>query len=181
MLHIGRPQCYGFGSMITTFEHTLQQSTNFTFLTRKNEAHGKKSMMGAIQRMLRTCPQESGECMIGAPSTARAPLSKRTTFVSPYVVSPTFEHYIEELDEWEASWLQHIELFTDPFSVELALSKGLRGVSDGSVWVKRLGAFGWAISDAHGIRLVEVMGPAPGAANAGDAMFLATITRIHRT
>ena len=93
----------------------------------------------------------------------RAPLTARATFFSPRVISPTFDHYIGELDELEASLLQHIELLTDPFSVGLALSNGLRGVSDGSVWVKRLGAFGWALSDAQGVRLVEGMGPAPGA------------------
>ena len=94
----------------------------------------------------------------------RPPLIQRAKACPPYTASlPTFDHYIETLDDWEVNLLQHFELFADPFSVGLSLSQGIRAVSDGSVWIKRLGAFGWALSDMNGVRLAEGMGPAPGA------------------
>ena len=83
---------------------------------------------------------------------------KSTEFFPYSSCSPTFEQYLAELDEWEASLLQHVELFVDPFSMESSISYGLKAVSDGSVWIKRMGAFGWAISDAHGERLHQKVG-----------------------
>ena len=61
-----------------------------------------------------------------------------------------------------------MELPTDPFSVSLALSHGgIRGISDGSVWMKKLGAlFGWTVSNDLGDRALEcTMGPAAPGAN----------------
>ena len=75
----------------------------------------------------------------------------------------TFEQYIDGLDPWEIELLTHQDLPTDPFSVSDALSHGVRGVSDGSVWTKSLGAFGWTMSTDTGQRAAEGMGPAPGA------------------
>ena len=64
---------------------------------------------------------------------------------------------------WEVQLLEAIEMFLDPFAVSVALENGIRGVSDGSVWIKKLGAYGWALSSDTGERLAEGMGPAPGA------------------
>ena len=75
----------------------------------------------------------------------------------------TFEEYVQSLEPWECELLSHMELPTDPFSVTVALSDGFSGVSDGSVWLKTRGAFGWAISTQLGERAAEGMGPAPGA------------------
>ena len=75
----------------------------------------------------------------------------------------TFDQYIFQLEPWESQLLASVELPTDPFSVSLALSYGIRGVSDGSVWIKKLGSFGWTISNDVGQRAAEGMGPAPGA------------------
>ena len=78
----------------------------------------------------------------------------------------TFDQFIRaHCEPWETQLLENIELFLDPFSVSIALERGIRGVSDGSVWIKRLGAFGWALSSDTGVRLAEGMGPAPGASS----------------
>ena len=42
----------------------------------------------------------------------------------------TFDQYIEGLAEWEVELLTHIERFYDPYAVRLALSFGIRGVSE---------------------------------------------------
>jgi hypothetical protein len=76
----------------------------------------------------------------------------------------TFEQYVADLEPWEYDLLSRTALPTDPFSVGLALSHGVRGVSDGSVWLKQMGAFGWTMSTDLGERSAEGMGPAPGAA-----------------
>ncbi|KAI2503536.1 hypothetical protein MHU86_10918 [Fragilaria crotonensis] len=79
------------------------------------------------------------------------------------VHAATFEQYVEDLEPWEYDLLSRTNLPTDPFSVGLALSQGVRGVSDGSVWLKQMGAFGWTLSTDLGERSAEGMGPAPGA------------------
>ena len=91
--------------------------------------------------------------------------------VASSVVSPrpstvraaTFLDYIQQQSPWEQELLEHIDLSDDPFSVGWALSSGIRGVSDGSVWLKTWGAFGWILSDDQGSKKAEGMGPAPGA------------------
>ena len=79
-------------------------------------------------------------------------------------VFTTFDQFITaSCEPWETQLLQHIEMFQDPFAVSVALENGIQGVSDGSVWIKQLGAYGWALSSHTGDRLAEGMGPAPGA------------------
>ena len=46
---------------------------------------------------------------------------------------------------WESELLQMVEVSDDIFGVGLALSHGLRAVSDGSVWEEVNGAFDWAL------------------------------------
>ena len=85
------------------------------------------------------------------------------TLVKPPFPS-TFDQYIFQLAPWESQLLtSSIDLQTDPFSVSLALSYGIRGVSDSSVWIKKLGAYGWTMNNDVGQRAAEGMGPAPGA------------------
>ena len=62
------------------------------------------------------------------------------------VQAATFREYIEQQQPWEIEILTHIYTSVDPFSAALALSFGIRGVSDGSVWLKEMGAFGWMLS-----------------------------------
>lgn len=84
-------------------------------------------------------------------------------FIHRTIFPATFDEYVSSLAPWETELLMHIEFSEDPFSVSDALSHGVRGVSDGSVWLKQTGAYGWAISTDIGERAVEGMGPAPGA------------------
>ncbi|KAI2502879.1 hypothetical protein MHU86_11548 [Fragilaria crotonensis] len=92
-------------------------------------------------------------------------VTARSTVMAPprMVQIATFEQYIADLDSWEYDLLSRTTLSTDPFSIGLALSYGVRGVSDGSVWLKQMGAFGWTLSTDMGERTAEGMGPAPGA------------------
>jgi hypothetical protein len=73
----------------------------------------------------------------------------------------TFCQYILSLPDWETELLQHTLLFSDPFTVCLALEhEGFRAVSDGSEWFRRQGSFGWTMSDDLGERVATGMGPA---------------------
>lgn len=89
--------------------------------------------------------------------TSRIATTSRTVFPS------TFDQYIRNLEPWETELLTHIDLPEDPFTISDALSHGVRGVSDGSVWLKQMGAYGWILSTDMGERAAEGMGPAPGA------------------
>ena len=91
-----------------------------------------------------------------AHSTVLAPISRP-------VFPATFDQYVSNLAPWEAELLLHMALSTDAFTVSDALSHGVRGVSDGSVWLKQMGAYGWIVSTDLGERAVTGMGPAPGA------------------
>ncbi len=75
----------------------------------------------------------------------------------------TFRDHISALDGWEVELLQHIEFSTDPRSAALALTYGIRAVSDGSAKFQTRGAFGWSISTDKGERIATGMGPARGA------------------
>ena len=59
--------------------------------------------------------------------------------------------------------MQYVELYTDPFAICVALENGFRAVSDGSVWFKSQGSFGWVISTTIGERAASGMGPVRGA------------------
>ena len=75
----------------------------------------------------------------------------------------TFQEFINQLPEWERELLQYLELASDAYTVGVAISHGLRAVSDGSVWDNNQGAFGWTISTDQGERMARCMGPARGA------------------
>ena len=82
--------------------------------------------------------------------------------VKTHVIS-TFTEFIADLEPWESDLLQHTELFLDPYSISVALSHGVRVVSDGSEKYGTHGAFGWMLSDDRGERMATGMGPARGA------------------
>ncbi|KAI2493087.1 hypothetical protein MHU86_21471 [Fragilaria crotonensis] len=97
-----------------------------------------------------------------SPTTWR--VSRASSLFIPKVVHPaTFDHYVQTLAPWEAELLSHMDCSTDAFTISEALTHGLRGVSDGSVWLKQMGAYGWILSTDVGERAAEGMGPAPGA------------------
>jgi hypothetical protein len=75
----------------------------------------------------------------------------------------TFQEMINQLPEWERELLQFLELASDAYSVGVAISHGIRVVSDGSVWDNNQGAFGWTLSTDQGERMARCMGPARGA------------------
>lgn len=75
----------------------------------------------------------------------------------------TFTQYIQQQAPWEIELLTHIMMEDDAFTVAWKLSFGIRGVSNGFVWIKVLGAFGWALTNDQGNHVAEGMGPAPGA------------------
>ena len=78
-------------------------------------------------------------------------------------MASTFLEFIQRLPEWERELLQFLELASDAHSVGVAISHGLRVVSDGSVWDNNQGAFGWTLSTDQGDRMARCMGPARGA------------------
>lgn len=97
-----------------------------------------------------------------SPTTWR--VSRASSIFIPKVVHPaTFDQYVQTLAPWEAELLSHMDCSTDAFTISEALTHGLRGVSDGSVWLKQMGAYGWILSTDVGERAAEGMGPAPGA------------------
>ena len=75
----------------------------------------------------------------------------------------TFAQFVSRLPAWEAELLEDIELAEDPFTVSDALSHSIRAVSNGSVWTKNQGAYGWIISTDRGDRVARGKGPARGA------------------
>ena len=80
----------------------------------------------------------------------------------PTHTAGSFVEYINSLPEWERELLQYLELASDAFTVGLAISYGIRAVSDGSVWNDNQGAFGWTMSNDQGDRMARCMGPARG-------------------
>ena len=80
----------------------------------------------------------------------------------PARTAGTFFEFINSLPEWERELLQFLELASDAFTVGLAISYGIRAVSDGSVWNDNQGAFGWTMSTDQGERIARCMGPARG-------------------
>ena len=83
--------------------------------------------------------------------------------VNPPPCAGTFAQFIASLPNWEMELLQHVELEADPFSVAVALERGVRGVSDGSEWHQIQGSFGWTMSTDIGERCAYGMGPARSA------------------
>ena len=80
----------------------------------------------------------------------------------PQSCAGTFKEFILELAPWESELLRMTDVSEDIFSTGLAISHGLRAVSDGSVWEETNGAFGWALSTDQGERVAKGMGPARG-------------------
>ena len=111
-----------------------------------------------------------------------------TQVAQSYIISPpraastaTFEDFVASLDPWESDLLQNTELFSDPYSVALCVSHGVRVVSDGSERFGTHGAFGWAMSDDRGERVATGMGPARGAlasVNRSEAFGMLAVTRF---
>ena len=58
-------------------------------------------------------------------------------------LAATFQGYISHLEPWEVELMSFMDLKVDPFAMGTTLLQGLKGVSDGSVWLKTRGAFGW--------------------------------------
>jgi hypothetical protein len=100
--------------------------------------------------------------------------------VKTHIIS-TFAEFIADLEPWESDLLQHTELFLDPYSISVALSQGVRVVSDGSEKHGTHGAFGWMLSDDRGERMATGMGPARGAtasAFRAEAFGMLAVTRF---
>ena len=98
------------------------------------------------------------------PGMWRITTASRMKLPSHAQLSPTFDHYVESLQPWEAELLRHVDLPTDPYTATFKLihGGGIRVVSDGSVWHENQGAYGWALSTASGERIASGMGPASG-------------------
>jgi hypothetical protein len=89
-----------------------------------------------------------------------------TTSVKPpssTFIPSDYDDYVRSLESWEIDLLQYAELHTDPFAICVALENGFRAVSDGSVWFKSQGSFGWTLSTLLGERAASGMGPVRGA------------------
>ena len=99
-------------------------------------------------------PRSNGEWRLTYCGSTAVPRPART--------AGSFSEYIDRLPEWERELLQFLELASDAFTVGLAISYGIRAVSDGSVWNDNQGAFGWTLSTDQGDRMARCMGPARG-------------------
>jgi hypothetical protein len=76
--------------------------------------------------------------------------------------SATFDDFIQTLAAWEIDLLYHTTISIDPYSVCEALAHGFCAVSDGSVWYKSQGSFGWVFCTSAGKQVVTCMGPGCG-------------------
>ena len=74
----------------------------------------------------------------------------------------TFQEFVLEFPMWESELFRMVVVSEDIFGIGLAISHGLRAVSDGSVWEETNGAFGWALSTDQGERVAKGIGPARG-------------------
>lgn len=100
---------------------------------------------------------------VGHPVEDQKLHSYRSNFQNSFPAT-TFDQYVNSLEQWEAKLLSHMALSTDAFTVSHTLSHGIREVSDGSLWLKQMGAYGWIVSTEDLVKLaVTGMGPAPGA------------------
>ena len=89
-----------------------------------------------------------------------------STLVNPSTrtfIPPDYDDDVRSLAAWEIDLLQYAELYTDPFAICVALEQDFRAVSDGSVWFKSQGSFGWMLSTTLGERAASGMGPVRGA------------------
>ena len=97
-------------------------------------------------------PRSNGEWRLTYYGSTAVPRPTRT--------AGSFSEYIDRLPEWERGQLQFLELASDAFTVGLAISYGIRAVSDGSVWNDNQGAFRCTLSTDQGDRMARCMGPA---------------------